>query len=295
MSGLLHSPLETTRQTTAAFSCVQKPGLANTSTFKTTTRQERHMTYDLNLQGKVALVTGASQGLGKRFAVALAEQGVRVGLAARRLDKLKDTADLVARAGGQCAIVAMDVTDLASIRRGVDETENALGPIDILVNNAGTHSMKSALEVEEQDFDYIFDADVKGAYFVAQAVARKMVARGAGGRIINLGSVAGMKTIRNQSLYCMAKAAVLRMTQSLAAEWLQYDINVNAICPGYMVTDFSAAYMLSEKGEGLKNKMPRKRWGTPEDLDGMLLLLASGQSRFVNGAVITIDDGYAVM
>ena len=252
------------------------------------------MQQNLRLEGKTALVTGASSGLGWRFAQVLAEAGAKVALAARSTDKLEQLKQEIEGAGGKACAVKMDVTDVAGVRTAVAQAEAALGGIAILVNNSGVNKQQRAIEVEEADYDYVTDTNCKGAFFVAQAVGRSMIARKCPGRIINIASVAGVRVLAQLSTYCMSKAAVIQMTKALALEWGRYDINVNAICPGYIETGINRAYWETEGGKKLINMLPRRRVGQPEDLDGLLLLLASEQSGFINGAAITADDGLAV-
>ena len=248
----------------------------------------------IRLEGKTALVTGASSGLGWRFAQVLAQAGARVALAARSSDKLDQLKQEIEQAGGKACAVRMDVTDVASVRAAVAAAESALGGIDILVNNSGVNTQQRAIEVEEKDYDYVTDTNCKGAFFVAQAVGRSMIARKCPGRIINIASVAGLRVLAQLSTYCMSKAAVIQMTKALAHEWGRYNINVNAICPGYIETGINREYWQTEGGKKLVSMLPRRRVGQPEDLDGLLLLLACEQSGFINGAVITADDGLAV-
>jgi NAD(P)-dependent dehydrogenase (short-subunit alcohol dehydrogenase family) len=245
----------------------------------------------LRLDGKNALVTGASSGLGWRFATALAAAGARVAIAARRADRLAALEAEIERAGGQAHPVTLDVTDVASVRAGVAAAEAALGPLDILVNNSGVSVTKRAGEVEETDYDFVMDTNAKGAFFVAQAAGRAMIAAKRPGRIINIASAAGLRVLGQLSVYCMSKAAVIHMTRALALEWGRYGINVNALCPGYIETEINRDYWDTDGGRKLVAMLPRRRVGQPEDLDGLLLLLASEHSGFVNGAVIAADDG----
>ena len=251
------------------------------------------MQQSIRLDGKTALVTGASSGLGWRFAQVLAQAGASVALAARSTDKLEQLKREIEGAGGKACVVKMDVTDVASVRAAVSAAESASGGIDILVNNSGVNTQQRAIEVEEKDYDYVTDTNCKGAFFVAQAVGRSMIARKCPGRIINIASVAGLRVLAQLSTYCMSKAAVVHMTKALAHEWGRYGINVNAICPGYIETGINRAYWATEGGKKLISMLPRRRVGQPEDLDGLVLLLASEQSNFINGAVITADDGLA--
>ena len=246
------------------------------------------------LDQKVALVTGASSGLGRRFAVTLARAGAKVAVAARRADRLAELAAEITGFGGQALAVGMDVTRIESIREAVTAAEAGLGPIDILVNNAGVTVTKPILDVTGEDYDFVFDTNAKGLYFVAQAVARGMIQRGGGGNIVNLGSVASLRVLGKLSLYCGSKAAVAHMSRAMALEWGRHDINVNAICPGYIETELNRDYWQTEGGQALIKRLPRRRLGDPADLDGILLLLAGPAGRFINGAVIPVDDGTSI-
>jgi len=258
-------------------------------------------TFELN--GKIALVTGASSGLGARFAKVLAENGAEVVLASRRIERLKELRAEIESAGGAAHAVALDVTDPDSVRAAVAQAEAEAGPIDILVNNSGVSTTQRLLDVTPDDYDFIFDTNTRGAFFVAQEVARRMIARAKASagdasprqaRIINIASMAAMKVLSQIGVYCMSKAAVVQMTKAMALEWGRFDINVNAICPGYIVTEINEQHWETEAGQRLIQMLPRKRVGRPEDLDGLLLLLAHDQSRFINGAVIAADDGFGV-
>ncbi len=246
------------------------------------------------LDGKTALVTGASSGLGRQFALTLARAGATVALCARRTDRLEALAEEIAAFDGRAIPLQMDVTDQASIAAAFEAAETELGALDILVNNSGVSVMKAVLDVTEDDYDFIMDTNAKGAFFVAQEAARRMVRHGNGGRIVNIASVAGLRVIGKLSVYCMSKAAVVQMTKAMALELGRYNINVNAICPGYIETEINADYWATEGGKKLIAMLPRRRVGKPEDLDGLLLLLAGGQSDFINGAVIAADDGLNV-
>jgi len=247
---------------------------------------------ELRLDGKTALVTGASSGLGARFAHVLAEAGARVAIAARRMERLAELAQAITGAGGRAHAVAMDVTDVASVRAGVAAAEAALGPIDVLVNNSGVSVTAHIGEVEEADYDHVMDTNLKGAFFVAQAVGRSMIAGKRPGRIINIASAAGLRPLGRISVYGMSKAGMIHMTRSMALEWGRYGINVNAVCPGYIETELTHDYWATDGGKKLLQMLPRRRVGKPEDLDGIVLLLAADQSQFVNGAAIAADDGF---
>jgi NAD(P)-dependent dehydrogenase (short-subunit alcohol dehydrogenase family) len=252
-----------------------------------------------NLKEKVALVTGASSGLGDRFARVLAANGALVVLAARRMDRLKELRAQIESAGGAAHAVSLDVTDHDAIKAAIDEVGSTVGPIDILVNNSGVSTVQRLTEVEAADFDYVFNTNVRGSFFVAQAVARQMIGRARDtpnfrGRIVNIASVAGLRVLPQIGVYCMSKAAVVHMTRAQALEWGRYGINVNAICPGYVRTEINAEHWETEAGRKLVQMLPRRRIGEAADLDGTLLLLVAEESQFINGAVIAVDDGMSV-
>lgn len=259
------------------------------------------MAYTIDLAGRVALVTGASSGLGSRFAQTLAAAGATVVLASRRRDALQAVQERIAQAGGRAFITAMDVTDPASIEAALADAQAQAGPIDILVNNSGVSTTQKLQDVTPQDWDFVLDTNLKGAFFVAQGVARQMIARAqAGGgalqgaRIINVASMAGLRVLPMIGIYAVSKAGVVQMTRAMALEWGRFGINVNALCPGYIETEINRAHFQTEAGKKLIQMLPRKKVGQPEDLDGLIVLLASGASHFVNGAVIAADDGFGV-
>ncbi len=252
-----------------------------------------------NLKEKIALVTGASSGLGSRFARVLAANGALVVLAARREERLKELRAEIESAGGEADVVPMDVTDLESVRAAVEKIESENGPIDILVNNSGVSTTQRLTDVEPVDYDYVFNTNVKGAFFVAQTVAKRMIARSKQqpafrGRIVNIASVAGLRVVPQLGIYAMSKAAVVQMTKAQALEWGRYGINVNAICPGYIRTEINAEHWDTEAGRKLMQMLPRRRVGSAEDLDGVLLLVVADESQFINGAIIAADDGLSV-
>jgi NAD(P)-dependent dehydrogenase (short-subunit alcohol dehydrogenase family) len=263
---------------------------------------EFNMAYSLDLSGRVALVTGASGGLGAQFAKTLSRAGAAVILASRRLDKLKDLRAQIEAEGGAAHVIELDVTDHDSIKSAVAHAETEVGPIDVLINNSGVSTTQRLQDVAEDDYDFIFNTNVKGAFFVAQEVGKRMLARSrgmapggfSGARIINIASMAGLRVLPQIGVYCMSKAAVIQMTKAMALEWGKYGINVNAICPGYIDTEINHHHWETEQGKKLVQMLPRKRIGKPEDLDALLVMLASPQSHFVNGAVIAADDGFGV-
>ncbi len=260
------------------------------------------MAYSMDLSGRVAFITGASGGLGHQFALTLSRAGAAVVLASRRMEKLKDLRAQIEGEGGDAHVMELDVTDIASIKSAVAHAETEIGSIDILVNNSGVSTTQRIQDVSEDDYDYIFDTNTKGAFFVAQEVGKRMLARAqgsapgtyTGGRIINIASVAGLKVLPKIGVYCMSKAAVVHMTKAMAMEWGRFGINVNAICPGYIDTEINHAHWQTEQGQKLIQMLPRKRVGQPQDLDALLVMLCSDQSHFINGAVISADDGFGV-
>jgi len=246
-----------------------------------------------DLTGKTALVTGASAGLGAHFARTLAAHGAAIAVAARRTDRLHA---LVAElgAGVRAAAVAMDVRDAGSIRAGFDAAEAALGPIDVVVNNAGIGVAKPALELTEHDWDDVVATNLRGAWLVAQSAARRLVAAGRPGRIINIASITGLRTIGQLAPYAAAKAALIHTTRVLAMEWARHRIQVNALAPGYIETDLNRAFWQTPAGKRLIDRIPQQRIGQPSDLDGALLLLASDAGGFMTGSVLVVDGGHAV-
>ena len=260
------------------------------------------MAYSIDLSGRVAFITGASSGLGAQFARTLARAGAGVVLASRRIEKLKELRARIEGEGGDAHVVELDVTDHDSIKSAVAHAETEMGSIDILVNNSGVSTTQRIQDVTPEDYDFIFDTNVKGAFFVAQEVGKRMLARSrgaapgsfTGGRIINIASMAGLKVLPQIGAYCMSKAAVVQMTRAMALEWGRFGINVNAICPGYIDTEINHYHWQTEQGKKLMDMLPRKRVGQPQDLDALLVMLASDQSHFINGAVIAADDGFAV-
>jgi NAD(P)-dependent dehydrogenase (short-subunit alcohol dehydrogenase family) len=260
------------------------------------------MAYSIDLSGRVAFVTGASSGLGAQFAKVLAEAGAGVVLAARRIERLKTLRAEIEANGGDAHIVGLDVTDPDSIAAAVAHAETEMGAIDILVNNSGVSTTQKLTDVTPDDYDFMMDTNTRGAFFTAQAVAKRMIARSkgaapgtyTGGRIVNIASMAGLRVLSQIGVYAMSKAAVVHMTKAMALEWGRYDINVNALCPGYIDTEINHHHWQTEAGQKLVQMLPRKRVGKPQDLNAALLMLCANESHFVNGAVIAADDGFGV-
>ncbi len=260
------------------------------------------MSYQIDLSGRVALVTGASGGLGAQFARTLAKAGAGVVLAARRTERLKTLRAEIEADGGDAHVVTLDVTDHDSIKAAVARAETEMGAIDILVNNSGVSTTQKLTDVRPDDYDFIMNTNTRGAFFVAQEVAKRMIARSkgeapgtyTGGRIVNVASMAGLRVLSQIGVYCMSKATVVHMTKAMALEWGRFGINVNALCPGYIDTEINHHHWQTDAGQKLVQMLPRKRVGKPQDLDAVLMLLCANESHFVNGAVIAADDGFGV-
>ncbi len=260
------------------------------------------MAYEIDLAGRVAFITGASSGLGAQFARVLSRAGAGVVLAARRMDRLKALRAELEAEGGDAHVVELDVTDPDSIRAAVAHAETEMGAIDILVNNSGVSATRKLTEVTPEEFDFVMNTNMRGTFFVAQEVAKRMIARSkgeapgtfTGGRIVNVASMAGLRVLPQIGVYAMSKAAVVHMTRAMALEWGRFGINVNALCPGYIDTEINHHHWQTEKGQKLVAMLPRKRVGQPQDLDASLMMLCANQSHFVNGAVIAADDGFGV-
>jgi NAD(P)-dependent dehydrogenase (short-subunit alcohol dehydrogenase family) len=260
------------------------------------------MSYSIDLSGRVAFITGASGGLGAQFARTLARSGAAVTLAARRVERLKTLRAEIEADDGDAHVVSLDVTDPDSIKAAIAHAETEMGPIDILINNSGVSTTQKLVDVTPEDYDYVMDTNTRGAFFVAQEVAKRMIGRSrgsspgtfTGGRIVNIASMAGLKVLGQIGVYCMSKAAVVHMTRAMALEWGRFGINVNAICPGYIDTEINHHHWQSEAGQKLVNMLPRKRLGTPAELDTALMMLCANESSFINGAIIAADDGFGL-
>ncbi len=241
------------------------------------------------IAGKKALVTGASSGLGVHFAKLLAGQGATVTLAARRLEKVEALRDTILAEGGQADAVQMDVGQASSVQAAFEGRS-----FDIVINNAGTTLSASALDHDPASIDMIIDTNLKGVFHVAHAAALGMKASGQGGSIVNVASILGKRVAGHVSAYAASKGGVMQLTRSLSLEWARYGIRVNALCPGYIETELNQAFFASDPGLALIRRVPQRRLGQPEDLDGALLLLASDLGRFMTGADIAVDGGHLV-
>jgi NAD(P)-dependent dehydrogenase (short-subunit alcohol dehydrogenase family) len=247
-----------------------------------------------DLAGQVALVTGASSGIGRHLALLLAAAGAKVALAARRVDRLAEAAREIENEGGVARPLACDVTRADSVAETVAAAEAELGPVSILVNNAGVVTAKTFFDHTEADWDRVLDTDLKGAWLMAREFAAHLVARDRPGRIVNIASVLGYRTIARVPSYCAAKAGLIHLTGVLAMELARYGILVNALAPGYVETDFNREFLQSEAGRNLIGRIPLRRVGGPDDLDGAMLLLASPAGAYITGAVIAVDGGHGV-
>jgi NAD(P)-dependent dehydrogenase (short-subunit alcohol dehydrogenase family) len=247
-----------------------------------------------NLTGKTALITGASSGLGRHFALAMAEQGARVAVAARRVDALAEVVAEIKAAGGQAFATHLDVTDEKSVAAAIGACEHALGPLDVLVNNSGVSIAKPALEQTAADWDAVVNTNLRGVFLMATEAARAMQRSKRGGSIINIASILGFRQIGHVLPYAVSKAGVVQLTKSLALEVARYNIRVNAIAPGYFATDINREFFTTEIGAAMVKRIPQRRLGKAEELVGALLLLASDASAFMTGSTITVDGGHLV-
>ena len=250
------------------------------------------LSYDL--AGQCAFVSGASSGLGRRFALVLAKAGAKVAIAARRADKLQELRHEIEAFDGRAIPIGLDVRDPKSVRQAVACAETELGAITILVNNAGISIPKPFLETDEADWDQIVGTNLKGAWLLAKEVAQHMTRLGHGGTIINIASIISDRVIGHNAVYGAAKAGLVHLTKAMAVELARHAIRVNAIAPGYITTEMNQEFFASGEGEKIKQRIPLRRIGAPEDLDGVLLLLASDASGFMTGAVVTVDGGQSV-
>jgi NAD(P)-dependent dehydrogenase (short-subunit alcohol dehydrogenase family) len=243
-----------------------------------------------SLAGRTALVTGASSGLGRHFALTLAAAGAGVALAARRVDRLEALAAEIAAKGGKAVAVALDVTNPRSVAPAFDAAEKALGPVGILVNNAGVPSGSWFLKMPEDEWRQVLAVNLDGVMRVGQEAARRMKAAG-GGSIVNIASVAGYMTLKSLAAYCTSKAAVIQLTKVMALELARDNVRVNALAPGYFSTELNAEFLASTPGQKLLAKVPMERAGHLAELDGPLLLLASDAGAFMTGSIVAVDGG----
>ena len=244
------------------------------------------------LDGKLALVTGAGSGLGRQFARTLADAGASVALAARRRDKLEETAETIREAGGSAVCLDLDVTDATSIHTCFAELNDIAGAPDILINNAGIARQAFITEVTEEDWDAVLDTNLKGVFLVAQSAARAMIADNKPGSIVNIASVLGMRVSKALASYIAAKAGVVHLTRAMALEFSRYGIRVNALAPGYFVTEINQDQFEQGAGEMVKQRVPMGRVGDLPEIGGPLLLLASDAGSYMTGSIVAVDGGH---
>jgi NAD(P)-dependent dehydrogenase (short-subunit alcohol dehydrogenase family) len=252
------------------------------------------MSYCISLNGRSALITGASSGLGRAFAGMLARAGAAVALAARRQDSLEQVRDDINGAGGKAVAVAMDVTNSQSIAAAISDAANALGKLDILVNNAGVTHTQPFLKIDEAQWDRQVDTNLKGAFLVAQAAGRMMRDQATGGAIVNIASILGLRVAGQLAAYLTSKAGIVHLTKGMALELARYRIRVNALCPGYIATDLNREFFASDTGQALIQRIPQRRLGQASELEGPLLLMCSEAGSYMTGAVLAVDGGHLV-
>jgi len=246
------------------------------------------------LKGQVALVTGASSGFGRHFGAVLAQAGAKVVLAARRTDRVQAACDDIVAAGGEAIAVSMDVTDTASIKAAFEAAEQAFGVVTVVVNNAGITVPKALVDLTDEDWSSVVDTNLNGVAFVTRESARRMIAAGRGGSIINIASILAQREQKLSTNYAASKAGVVQLTRTAALELAQHDIRVNAICPGYFETDLNRGWLGSPDGQNMISRIPQRRVGDLGDLNGPLLLLASSAGALMTGTSLTVDGGHVL-
>lgn len=246
------------------------------------------------LQGKIALVTGASSGLGASLAKGLATAGATIVAAARRTERLAELVNNIEHAGGKAIAVKMDVTDRDSVNAAFAEAQEKVGVIDIIINNAGVADPKHFLKIDEASRDFVMNTNVNGVWNVAQEGAQRMVTAGKTGSIINIASVLGLTAQPGQTAYCASKGAVIQLTRTLSLDLMRYGIRVNAIAPGWFKTEINEDFFNSPAGQDYIKRMPAKRLGNVDELIGPVVLLAGDSASFVNGAVLPVDGAISV-
>jgi len=247
-----------------------------------------------SLKGRVALVTGASSGLGVQFARALSDNGAAVALVARRADRLKSLQNEIEEKGGRAVAIEADVTDHAAIARAFDAAEKAFGTVTILVNNAGIAHGGRAIEMPPEEWRKVLSTNLDAVFFWAQEAARRLLAVKRQGAIVNIASVLGLAVSKGAVAYAAAKAGVVQVTKALAVELAFKGVRVNAIAPGWFVTEMNDDYLSGEEGAAIKREIPMGRFGNPGDLDGALLLLVSDAGSYITGATVVVDGGQVI-
>ena len=247
-----------------------------------------------SLKGRVALVTGASSGLGVQFARALSDNGAAVALVARRADRLKSLQNEIEGKGGRAVAIEADVTDDAAVVRAFDAAEKAFGTVTILVNNAGIAHGGRAVEMPPEEWRKVLSTNLDAVFFWAQEAARRLLAAKKEGAIVNIASVLGLAVSKGAVAYATAKVGVVQVTKALAVELAFKGVRVNAIAPGWFVTEMNDEYLNGEAGAAIKREIPMGRFGNPGDLDGALLLLVSDAGSYITGATVVVDGGQVV-
>lgn len=246
-----------------------------------------------SLSGRTALITGASSGIGWGLAEGLAAAGAQIVAAARRRDRLEHLVAGIEATGGRALAVAMDVTDRDSIATAFDAAQEAFGVVDVVVNNAGVGDGKGFLEASEADLDFVMDANVSGVWHVAQTAAHRLIAAGKPGSIINIASIMGLGGKPHNAAYCTSKGAVVQMTRAMAMDLSKHGIRVNAIAPGWFVTEINDDFLTSDAGEAYMRRTPARRAGRIDELIGPTVLLASAAGSFVNGVILPVDGAHS--
>jgi len=249
------------------------------------------MTADFSLAGQVALVTGASSGLGRAFAGFLADAGASVVLAARRADKCAEAADEI---GGDTLPVALDVTDPAGIEAALAAAEQVFGPVTVLINNAGTVTNNALVDTPPEDWREVIDTNLTGCFLMTQAVSKRLIAAETGGRIVNISSMLGVTPSGQVHAYAASKAGINQLTRTSALELARHGISVNAIAPGYIETDLNRDFLAGPAGERIVKRVAQRRFGQVKDLEGVLLLLTAPAGSYMTGEIVTIDGGLSL-
>ena len=246
------------------------------------------------LEGRVALVTGASSGFGRHFGSVLAAAGAKVVLAARRTERVREACEAIVNAGGQATAVTMDVTDSASVRAAFEAAEQAFGVVTVVVNNAGISIPKPLVDLSDSDWTDVIDTNLNGLAYVTRESAQRMIAAGVGGSVVNIASILAHREQKLLTNYAASKAAVVQFTRTAALELAAHNIRVNALCPGYFETELNRGWLQSEDGQALVRRIPQRRTGDLIDLNGPLLLLASDAGALMTGAALTVDGGHVL-